>query len=111
MDLPRCQRNCQPGTIPPESTHTFAEMSWFQLDPESIAERVRASGGVANAPSLGASLIRGIVGFTLVSVAGFAPWALAGRWFHRAIGEAGLYILCAVVFIGLGGLLLHRLII
>jgi hypothetical protein len=44
-------------------------------------------------------------------VAGFAPWAVAGHWFHRAIGEAGLYAACAVTFIGLSGLLLHRLII
>ncbi len=86
-------------------------MSWFNLDPQSIVERSRASGVDPNLPSLGTSLRRGIVGFTLVSVAGFAPWALAGRWFHRTVGEAGLYAVCAVTFIGLSGLLLHRLII
>jgi hypothetical protein len=46
-----------------------------------------------------------------VSVAGFAPWAVGGRWFYRNIGETGLYVVCAVVFIGLSGLLLHKLII
>jgi hypothetical protein len=86
-------------------------MSWFNLDPQSIVERSRASGVAPNLPSLGTSLRRGIVGFTLMSVAGFAPWALAGRWFHRTVGEAGLYAVCAVTFIGLSGLLLHRLII
>ncbi len=86
-------------------------MGWFQLDPESIAERTRSAGAAATIPSLSASVWRGLIGFTLVSIAGFAPWALFGRWFHRNIGEAGLYAVCAVVFIGLSGLLLHRLII
>lgn len=54
---------------------------------------------------------RGTIGFTLVSLGGFAPWVLAGRWFYRHIGEAGLYAICAVAFIGLSGVLLHRLII
>lgn len=86
-------------------------MSWFQLDPQSITQRTLASGDVPDVPSLSTSLWRGIIGFTLVSIAGFAPWALAGRWFYRAIGEAGLYVVCALVFIVLSGLLLHRLII
>jgi len=86
-------------------------MSWFQLDPESIAARMRAAGKVEEMPTLGTFVRRGIIGFTLVSLAGFAPWALAGRWFYRAIGEAGLYVVCAVVFVGLSGLLMHRLIL
>lgn len=84
-------------------------MSWFQLDPQSIADRARAAGSLI--PSLGASLVRGIVGFTLVSVAGFLPWAGFGRWFYYHIGEAGLYAVCALVFIGLSGPMLHKLII
>jgi len=86
-------------------------VSWFQLDPQSIADRVKASGATLKIPSLGASLLRGILGFTIVSVAGFAPWALGGSWLHRAVGEAGMYAACAIVFIGLSGLLLHRLIL
>lgn len=86
-------------------------MSWFQLDPHSLADRAHINGASPDVPSLKASVLRGVIGFTLVSVAGFAPWALAGRWFHRVIGEAGLYATCAVMFIGLSGLLLHRLII
>lgn len=85
-------------------------MSWFQLDPQSIAQRVQTIGS-AGVPTLGTSIWRGVVGFTIVSVAGFAPWALFGRWLHRHAGEAGLYAICMVVFIGLSGLLLHRLII
>ena len=86
-------------------------MSWFQLDPQSIAERAKADSSNSCVPSLAGSLWRGIIGFTCVSIAGFAPWALAGRWFHLTVGEAGLYTVCALVFIGLSGPLLHRLII
>ena len=85
-------------------------MAWFQLDPHSIAARAQASGHAKPAPTLAASVIRGILGFSLVSVAGFSPWALFDRWFHR-FGEIGLYLACAVVFIGLSGICLHRLII
>lgn len=84
-------------------------MSWFQLDPQSIAERARATH--AAVPTLGASLTRGIVGFTLVSVAGFVPWAVFGKVFKQIAGEAGMYAACALVFIVLTGLVLHRLII
>lgn len=83
-------------------------MSWLRLDPESLAQRTHAAG--LHAPSLAASLVCGMVGFTVVSVAGFAPWALMGRWFYRRVGELGLYAVCAGVFIALSGPLLHRLI-
>lgn len=82
-------------------------MSWFQLDPPSLAARAQDSA----VPSLGASIGRGIIGFTLVSVAGFLPWGVFGRWFRFAGGELAMYLVCAVVFIGLSGLLLHKLII
>lgn len=86
-------------------------MSWFQLDPNSVIRRVQANGKPAEIPSLGTSLRRGTVGFTLLSLAGFAPWVIAGSWFYRNMGETGLYAVCALVFIGLSGPLLHRLII
>jgi len=34
-----------------------------------------------------------------VSVAGFAPWVCAGRWFHQQVGEVGLYAGCLVAFL------------
>jgi hypothetical protein len=86
-------------------------MSWFQLDPESVVRRVQAGGGWTSIPTRCASKVRGVVGFTLLSIAGFAPWAVGGRWFHRHFGEAGMYLVCALVFIGMSGPLLHRLII
>lgn len=59
--------------------------------------------------SVGSAVLRGTVGFAAVSLAGFSVWAFAGRWFYSNTGEVGLYIACAVVFLGLSGLLLHPL--
>jgi hypothetical protein len=86
-------------------------MSWFQLHPDAIVARARAAGNAVPIPSLSASLWRGIIGFTLLSLAGFAPWAVFGKWFYRNLGEAGLYGVCALVFIGLSGPFMHRLIL
>ena len=83
----------------------------FGLDPQNIANRINTSVQPTHIPTAGESILRGTIGFTLVSLGGFAPWVLGGRWFYRNIGEAGLYAMCAAVFIGLSGLLLHRLII
>lgn len=83
----------------------------FGLDPQSIVDRAKASGQAVSPPGLRASLLRGTLGFTLVSLGGFAPWVLGGRWFYQNVGEAGLYAACAIAFIGLSGLLLHKLII
>lgn len=62
-------------------------------------------------PSLVSFVLRGIIGFTLVSLAGFAPWAFTGRWFYRNVGELGLYVVCALIFMGTSGLFLHRLVL
>lgn len=83
----------------------------FGLDPESIVNRIKASNQPQHIPTLGESICRGMLGFTIVSLGGFAPWVVAGRWFYRNLGEAGLYAACAAIFIGLSGPLLHRLII
>jgi len=85
-------------------------MALFQLDPQSIAARVHASGDPTPPPTLTASLLRGIFGFTVVSVAGFSPWAIFDRWFP-AMREMDLYLACTAVFIGMSGLCLHRLVI
>ena len=82
-------------------------MSWFQLDPSSLAARAEGTA----VPSLGALVWRGIWGFTLVSIAGFAPWGLFGRRFRFPGGELTMYLVCALVFLLLSGLLLHRLIL
>lgn len=86
-------------------------MNWFRLDPQSAVARIRASKTPVSVPTLWQSVRRGAAGFTLVSVAGFLPWVLAGPWFYRHPGELAMYACCALVFIGLSGLLLHPLII
>jgi hypothetical protein len=86
-------------------------MSSWQLAPDDLAQRVRATGHATHLPSMAESIARGIVGFTVISVAGFAPWAFSGLALYRRVGEAGLYAVSALVFIGLSGPLLHRLII
>lgn len=86
-------------------------MRWLQLDPVSVARRAEARGVALQTPRLGPFVVRGALGFLLVSLAGFAPWTLAGSWFYQRIGEAGLYAVCALVFIAASGPLLHRLIL
>lgn len=86
-------------------------LSLLQLDPEHLAGRLRAAPAASAPPTLTASLLGGGIGFTLVAIAGFAPWALAGRWFREAVGELGMYLACAGVFVALSGLALHRLVI
>ena len=85
-------------------------MITFGLDPQSVAGRV-ANPVTEPVPTLRDSVLRGVAGFTLVSIAGFVPWAVFGRALHGAIGEGGMYGVCAAVFIGLSGLALHRLVI
>lgn len=86
-------------------------MSLFQLDPVSIAQRWRAVANLPSLPTLSQSIRRGAIGFTVMSLAGFAPWALFGRWFHRNGGELAMYLACAVVFVGLSGICLQGLIL
>jgi hypothetical protein len=85
-------------------------MPLFQLDPESIVARAKASSEPVLVPSLGASIWRGIWGFMLVGVIGFAPWAIFERWF-RGMRETQLYIACTAAFIAASGPFLHRMII
>lgn len=86
-------------------------MGWFQLDSESVIARTRSAATPPSVPSLAEALLRGTLGFTALSVAGFVPWAVFGRALHQRIGEGGMYAVCALVFIALSGPLLHRLII
>ena len=55
-------------------------------------------------------MLRGSLGFAIVSLSGFSVWAFGGKWFQAHLGEAGLYSACAVVFLGSSGLLLHPLV-
>lgn len=85
-------------------------MGLFGLDPESIATRALASGRPIRLPTLAESLLRGTVGFMLVSIAGFAPWPIMEHW-GRGLSGVHLYLACAAAFLGMSGVCLHRLII
>lgn len=85
-------------------------MALFQLDPASIAARVRASGRTIHLPTLASSIMRGILGFSFVSAAGFLPWPIIDHWVRHP-NATQLYLACTAVFIGLSGPCLHRLII
>lgn len=56
------------------------------------------------------SLTIGSLGFAAVSVIAFSVWAFGGRWFHFPGGELTMYAVIAVVFLGLTGIVLHRLV-
>jgi hypothetical protein len=56
-------------------------------------------------------LLYASIGGILLSVAGFLPWALAGRPLTRAFGEAGMYAVCALIFLAVSSPLLHRLLL
>ena len=83
-----------------------ATVTWLALHPGE-----RGSGQAKRELTLLESIALGAIEFMFVSVAGFAPWAFAGKALHDAVGELGLYAACAPVFIGLSGVVLHRLII
>jgi hypothetical protein len=85
-------------------------MGLFQLDPDNLVRRTHSDGDVPRVPTLAGSVIRGAIGFTIVSVLGFLPWALGGGFFYPRIGATGLYSLCALVFVVTSGLFLHKLI-
>jgi hypothetical protein len=82
----------------------------FDLDAESIAARAKSSIPPSRIPRTGESILRGALGFMIVSAIGFAPWAIFERWF-RSMRETQLYIACTAAFILASGPFLHRLII
>ena len=51
----------------------------------------------------------GTFGFGAASLLVFGSWAWMGRWLFRSLGEAGTYAVWAVVFIGVAGAGLRRL--
>lgn len=54
-------------------------------------------------PSLGRSIATGAIGFGVVSLCVFAIVAFGERWMYRTLGEIGAYLVCAVLFVLLGG--------
>jgi hypothetical protein len=55
------------------------------------------------------AIIAGAWRFTLVSIAGFAPWAVVDGWLHHHISEVLLYAICLVAFLAAALVLLPGL--
>jgi hypothetical protein len=60
-------------------------------------------------PSPARSAVEGAWRFALTSVAAFAVWAFAGRWFYEGLGEGALFATTALVFLVLAGPMLAPL--
>jgi hypothetical protein len=56
------------------------------------------------------ALLRGSLGFGVVSVAAYAVWAFGGPWFKTHGGDAAMYAVMATVFVSLTGVALHPLV-
>ena len=54
-------------------------------------------------PSLARSIATGAIGFAVVSLCVLTAMAFGERWLYQTLGEIGAYLLCAVLFILLGG--------
>lgn len=80
-------------------------MSRIRFDPPRSTEPPRRKASL----SCGASMLLGALGFCGVSVLGFVPWAFLGRELQAVVGEAGMYGVCALVFVGAAGPVLHPL--
>jgi hypothetical protein len=86
-------------------------MNLIGLHTESILARIAEAAVPPRVPTIRQSLFIGGLGFGLVGLAAFAVWAVGGKALTQAVGEAGLYALCALVFIGLAGLVFGQLVI
>lgn len=58
------------------------------------------------AGSPASAMAQGALRFAVVSLLAFSVWAFAGRWFYRNVGELGLYVATALVFVALSAWLL-----
>ena len=86
-------------------------MKLLGLDTESILARIAEAAVPPRVPTIRQSLFIGGLGFGLVGLAAFAVWAVGGKALTQAVGEAGLYALCALVFIGLAGVVFGQLVV
>jgi hypothetical protein len=88
------------------------QMKW--LDSCVIARYMPPDSGTmqieATRPSCLKAIVRGALGFAMVSLGGFAVWAFGGRWFYRNVGEIGLYLASTIVFLSLAGAFLSPLV-
>ena len=80
-------------------------MKAFGLTPDQVLTRAGASGAVRPPAQAAAAMIQGAVSFGLVSVVAYSIWA-----YRLVPGTAAMYTAIAVVYLGLAGLALGRLV-
>jgi hypothetical protein len=85
-------------------------MSLFGFDLESVLRRLDA-GSSPHVPGLGQSLLRGSLGFGLVSLAVFGTVAFGERWLYAHLGRLGSYAFWTLLFVGGAGAMLNLLVI
>jgi hypothetical protein len=86
-------------------------MGILDLDPSSVQARLSLEGRRPALPTRVQSLWTGCLGFGVTSLIVFGVWAFGGQWMYINLGESGFYAVCALLFIGLSGCILNRLII
>src|ERR1044071_286467 len=62
-------------------------------------------------PSLARSVATGAIGFGVVSLCVLAMVAFGERWMYRTLGEIGAFLVCAVLFVLLGGAVFGSLVV
>jgi hypothetical protein len=86
-------------------------MSMPGSEPESVQEK--SSTPASRRPSFGPlrSVMRGSLAFGMTSLAVFGVWAYCGQWLYVNLGEVGFYVVCAVLFVGMSGFGLAKLVV
>ncbi len=80
-------------------------MSFFGLTPAEVRARAGAGGVVGPPAGLAAAMVHGAAGFGAVSVLAYSIWA-----YRLVPGTAAMYTAIAVVYLGLAGVALGRLV-
>lgn len=99
----RGRRRCGARSKPKRAHHTSgtaAPPSTLDTQPSTL---------LPVPPSLPRQILRGALGFALLSLAAFTPWIFGAGFFARTTGPLGMYLACLAIFLGLSGPLLHRL--
>lgn len=89
----------------------LTELSGFRgRDTGNIEVAERKLDGTIDVPSLRTSIVRGGIGFCVVSLLVFATVAFAERWMYTNLTVLGAYLVWTILFVALGGGVLGSLV-
>jgi hypothetical protein len=86
-------------------------MSLLGLDTESVLASLKTEQDRFSLPTHAQALWTGCLGFGATSLIVFGVWGFGGQWMYMNLGEGGFYGVCALLFVGLSGFILNRLVI